>query len=1026
MNEGIRILDKNLMILASAGSGKTYQLGNRVIGLAGVHGVDPERMVALTFTRKAAGEFADEVLRKLALCARDRAKAAEVAAQIGAEGIDFPAVLEKVAKALPRFRLGTIDSFFARVVRCFPHELGLAGGHFELIEGPRLEAAHEDILSTLLGSVAGDGSAQEFLHAFRRAVAGREPQRVAEELRGFLDTWHGLWKAGLPAAERGAGAFGALPAIEDWEGRKRGMVEAIRGTCQANCEEDLLDLFEAHTIGSGVLGKAGVLFERIAGQVPGSGCIVVNYKGKDIEFTAARSAAWRELFLLCAGCELAAAVARTAAVREVVECYDRECARRLRAKGLLGFDDVKLLMGAWSRSEEARLRREQVDFRLDARYDHWLLDEFQDTSVAEWTGLEPLLDEAASDAGGSLFVVGDTKQAIYAFKGGDVTLFEQVRARYGGGMTVATMPRSWRSCRAVLDLVNRVCGDLGTIGDLLGAGVAARWQWEDHEAARASLTGEARVETLDAGGDPLVRTVEILKGWGVGERAMTCGVLVRTNREVRLMAEHLRGAGFDVIEEGSRQPACDNLPGVALHHLLRWLADPADGFAREVVAMSPLERVLHERHGEAWQARWEGLAECVMEAGFAVAIEQLVEPLWSGWSVFNRRRTGDVIGLLAAYDAEGGASAREAARRLERFEVPQAPGVAAVQVMTVHKAKGLGFDAVVIPEVSGDKVPNFAHYEVAKGDGWALQSPAGWVRELVPELRRAQERWTAGQRHDAMCYLYVALTRAKRGLHVLLPAPAKSAKDAESRASLANWVTRSCGAGFQSGDAAWFGDIGPREPVPQPREIRLGRAVPRRSRRTPSSAKAKVGGPRVPVSRGGMEFGTAVHAAFERVGWVDDGLEVLGVDEPAAVARRCLAEPSVREWFERKEGREVFREQAVEAIHGGAWVSGVIDRLVIDRDAAGAVVSATVIDFKTDAVEDVAVLRERYAGQMAAYREIVATALGVSAVTCLLVSTRLRQVVECAPACGLSPCGTGAKGPINERAADRSNSGESK
>ncbi|MEO1831054.1 MAG: UvrD-helicase domain-containing protein, partial [Akkermansiaceae bacterium] len=60
------ILAKNLLILASAGSGKTYQLGNRVIGKIGKEGVEAERIVALTFTRKAAGEFADSVLTKLA------------------------------------------------------------------------------------------------------------------------------------------------------------------------------------------------------------------------------------------------------------------------------------------------------------------------------------------------------------------------------------------------------------------------------------------------------------------------------------------------------------------------------------------------------------------------------------------------------------------------------------------------------------------------------------------------------------------------------------------------------------------------------------------------------------------------------------------------------------------------------------------------------------------------------------------------------------------------------------------------
>ena len=61
-------LAKNLLIRASAGSGKTYQLGNRVIGLV-ARGVPPERIAALTFTRKAAGEFADSVLAKLARAA---------------------------------------------------------------------------------------------------------------------------------------------------------------------------------------------------------------------------------------------------------------------------------------------------------------------------------------------------------------------------------------------------------------------------------------------------------------------------------------------------------------------------------------------------------------------------------------------------------------------------------------------------------------------------------------------------------------------------------------------------------------------------------------------------------------------------------------------------------------------------------------------------------------------------------------------------------------------------------------------
>ncbi|RYD30995.1 MAG: hypothetical protein EOP87_15555, partial [Verrucomicrobiaceae bacterium] len=114
----MNILAKNLLILASAGSGKTFQLGNRVIGLIAM-GVAPEKIVALTFTRKAAGEFADSVLTKLADAAESDKTAEALRRELALPDADFTAALERVVRALPRLTLGTMDSFFAKVVRGF-------------------------------------------------------------------------------------------------------------------------------------------------------------------------------------------------------------------------------------------------------------------------------------------------------------------------------------------------------------------------------------------------------------------------------------------------------------------------------------------------------------------------------------------------------------------------------------------------------------------------------------------------------------------------------------------------------------------------------------------------------------------------------------------------------------------------------------------------------------------------------------------------------------------------------------------
>nr|MBP6507318.1 UvrD-helicase domain-containing protein [Opitutaceae bacterium] len=123
------------MILASAGSGKTYALTNRFVRLLAL-GAAPERIVALTFTRKAAGEFFDEILKKLAEAASDATKAAKLAEEIGGPVLgttDFLRLLRGVTDSMHRLHLGTFDGFFARVARNFPLELGLTG-EFEVLQ----------------------------------------------------------------------------------------------------------------------------------------------------------------------------------------------------------------------------------------------------------------------------------------------------------------------------------------------------------------------------------------------------------------------------------------------------------------------------------------------------------------------------------------------------------------------------------------------------------------------------------------------------------------------------------------------------------------------------------------------------------------------------------------------------------------------------------------------------------------------------------------------------------------------------
>ena len=983
------ILAKNLLILASAGSGKTYQLGNRVIGKIGKEGVEPERIVALTFTRKAAGEFADSVLTKLAKGSLDPKEAKSVCDGIRAT-IDLPTVLEKVIRALPQIQFTTLDGFFSRIVRGFQYELGLTGGAFDLLEGERLKTAQAEILQGVLRD--GFGERQEFFHAFRKASLGQGQQGVQRSLEEFIETWHRIWKSGAGKEVFGnAGVFADLPQAEDWFGQKDGLITALRDDSQGKTWEAMLDTFRDHFVGKSL--AMNTFGKRLLEVLDEPGPVEVKDGRKILTISLEQWKIWQQLFRLAIDCELASAVSKTQAIGELMEQVDHEHGEQLRKRGLLSFDDVKILLGKWSQSEGARLRRELIDYRLDGRYDHWLLDEFQDTSRAEWRGLEPLIDEAVADPEGSFFVVGDRKQGIYAWRGGDVSLFDDVLRRYQDGLEIEPMDVSWRSCSAVLALVNAVCGNLGLIEDLFGKAVREEWKWKDHESAKPGVTGEAKVVEVskDEEGEALVSELRRL---GIGKKELSCGVLVRKGDQVKKYAELLRAEGFDVIEAGQREPGSDHAVGVVIKHLIEWLANPANDYSREVLAMSPVMVTL-EKYGESWGRRWDGVLREIQGIGFARFVSALVAPEWGRLELYGRRRAEDFIAALAEFDRTGEACPRAAANWIRGLQVNQAPGVAAIQVMTIHKSKGLGFDVVMLPELPDRlQVPNAGDFKVARGVDWLLQVPGKWAYLAHPETKAAYERWAELQKYETLCLLYVALTRAKRGLYVFLPEEpaARRGKPAgERHATPANLVRQSTGLELIGSDPDWSASVPSSKKIEGGGILKLPEGKPRRSRTSPSSEKgaaAKGGGT-------GRRLGVEVHRLFEKIGWLSPG-EVPAQSFSAAgkIVEDSLKAEAIHKVFE-NDGAELYREQAFELIYQNKWMSGVVDRLHLYREA-GEISRIEVIDFKTDVLKSSSDLVVRYLEQMMSYQAAVAQVfeVGVSMVECRIVSTSLAEVID--------------------------------
>src|SRR5690606_12687583 len=100
--------------------------------------------------------------------------------------------------------------------------------------------------------------------------------------------------------------------------------------------------------------------------------------------------------------------------------------------GWLVFSDLPVLLMRGLSGERTGLGAQDLIYRLDGRTDHWLIDEFQDTSRIQWKVLSAFIDEILQDSSGqrTFFCVGDVKQSIYGWRDGDARLFDEIRERY--------------------------------------------------------------------------------------------------------------------------------------------------------------------------------------------------------------------------------------------------------------------------------------------------------------------------------------------------------------------------------------------------------------------------------------------------------------------------------------------------------------------------------------------------------------------------------------------------------------------
>ncbi|MEO5958816.1 MAG: 3'-5' exonuclease, partial [Opitutaceae bacterium] len=664
----------------------------------------------------------------------------------------------------------------------------------------------------------------------------------------------------------------------------------------------------------------------------------------------------------------------TRGLAEVLRSYETVYHDAVRRAGKLGFDDVRRLLepggGALTLTRDAEASgRMFIDYRLDGEIDHWLLDEFQDTSFGQWSVLRSLIDEAVQDPERkrTFFYVGDVKQAIFGWRGGDARLFREIFSHYNAVAPDTIIERhlveSWRSGPAVVEMANAVFGHAAGLDELFSPTVSAQWnrEWRAHRSAVTDRTGQAawlHAEDADA---RYGLTLELIREIDPLARGLTCAVLVRDNGTAAEIAERLRAGGVAAVAESDLRVCTDNPAGTALLALFQAAAHPGDTFAQEHVRMTPLGGVLATEGVEPPEKLTARVLSQIHSDGFERAAEfwaRKLEPRLAANDEFSRLRLRQFVRAAGAFDAMGSRDVAEFIAFMQNTTVRDTESAAIVRVMTIHKAKGLGFDVVILPDLEGRKLEQ-------RRDGLAvLRAPdrsVEWVLDLPPKLFCDSDAVLTAYVNTAeseagyenLSLLYVAMTRAKRAMYVLTKWPGAS----ESRnfpklltttlgtqAQEVRIGRRSFAASWSCGDPAWHQAVempafpariaGEIEPFVSTRAQRANRLAARR----PSGEKSgAVGAAQLFTLEGGAaaEFGTRVHELLATVAWAAPAdLARLAREwrthgEAGVEALACLQATELKSVWRQREGAEVWRERTFEIVLDGVWVTGVFDRVVV-------------------------------------------------------------------------------------------------
>lgn len=829
---------------SSAGSGKTYTLVKEYLRIVLQNPGDFNSILAITFTNKAANEMRERIINYLEDIADPARHADSVAVKImlpeleTTTGMERSRLTENAARVLKNilhnyqdFSVGTIDSFIHRIIRTFAFDLHLPlNFEVELDAKAMVQMAVDLLLSkvgiekmptTILKKYTESHILDEKNWDIEKDLTSFSKQLMKDDINEFLPELHMMKTEKIldisrllnthirsfeKEAEQQATALKKIWVdneidVSDLSRGRGGIYGYVNRLANANYSNLNINSYVTATLGEDkwCSGKADAqkkaLIESLKGQMLQMAGELVNFveshEGRYVFYKLLK----RNIFNL-------------AIINEIEDVIDQ-----IRSsEGIIHISEFDKRIAEVVSNEPIPFIYE----RLGEKYKHFLIDEFQDTSVLEWQNILPLIENSLA-TGQFNMIVGDTKQAIYRFKGGEVDQLALLPKIYKRGKSPAlistekqlehfykkeNLKANFRSTKEIIDFNNEL---YSYIADQLPEELKTFYEECEQDQIKEKPGGEVRVSFIDEEGknedkEPvyfdLIRKYVLEMTEEKAYEYRDIAILCRSNNHASKIARNLLMNGIEVISAESlllsSSPevnllvfcldfVSNNEDKVARSGIINYLSGREGNENLHQSLRACLPDKYNEEAGHSLKSFYEYLSgqdvnfdpDELKQMGLYERLEAIIR-------IFKINHTPDpyvIFFMDAVFDYSRDKKLlpedftiywREQSKKYS-IVVPE--GMNAVNVMTIHKAKGLEFPVVIYP---------FANSEVniSRDKIWIRIEDAdlpGLTAALLPLTndlcKTAYEDVHASEKNKALLdminILYVATTRPTERLLLL-------------------------------------------------------------------------------------------------------------------------------------------------------------------------------------------------------------------------------------------------------------------